>query len=104
VGEGKYLTHFATVKKRESVRTTWGWSGTELSEDHLMLADPVLAGIGSPGVAYTTQRWRELSDQITFMRTFKQLGAEQRQALGTDLECGPAGGQHMRLWFAPQQQ
>src|ERR1017187_164210 len=51
--------------KRETVRTIWSWSGMPLPEDSPWLSDEVLAGIGSAGTAFNTQRWRELRFFIT---------------------------------------
>jgi len=56
-----FQSNIRQVKKRETIATVWGWSGIDLDPSHPLLHDDVLRGIGSPGTAYNTMRWRELN-------------------------------------------
>ena len=67
--------------KRELVCTVWSWSGTALPADHPLLEDGVLGGIGNPGIAYLTQRWREVAYLIELAAAFKNESHERREAL-----------------------
>jgi 5-methylcytosine-specific restriction protein B len=67
--------------KRELVRTVWSWSGTELPADHPLLEDSVLGGIGNPGRAYLTHRWREAAYLIELAAAFKKEPQERRETL-----------------------
>ncbi|MET0397281.1 MAG: P-loop NTPase fold protein [Longimicrobiaceae bacterium] len=52
-------------RKRELVTSVWNWSGTGFHDtDHPYLGESVLAGIGSAGTAFNTQRDRELDALI----------------------------------------
>ncbi len=79
-----FQSNITPEKKRENTRAIWSWSGDTLPVTHPFLADPVLAGIGHPGTAYNTHRWRELAYLITVARAFKRQDAEQRRATITD--------------------
>lgn len=56
-----FPSNIRAVTKRDSIALVWGWSGGSLDKSHPLLADAVLTGVGSPGTAYNTMRWRELS-------------------------------------------
>lgn len=79
-----FQSKISPAKKRENILQVWSWSGAQLAESHPMLTDSVLGGIGSAGVAYTTQRWRELSFLITAVRTFKRQDPKERKRLLDD--------------------
>jgi 5-methylcytosine-specific restriction enzyme B len=68
--------------KRDNIKLVWSWSGSTLPDDHPMLLDSVLDGIGSAGTAYNTQRWREVSFFIKVLRSWRQLGDERVEMLG----------------------
>lgn len=70
--------------KREQIRTVWGLSGTVLPPDHPLLSDAVLVGIANPGIAFNTQRWRELVFLIDIIVAFKSLSASERTRLLDD--------------------
>jgi 5-methylcytosine-specific restriction protein B len=67
--------------KRDSVIRVWEWSGARLPPETPELSDSTLVGVGSAGVAFNTQRWRELNYFILASQAFKQLSAERRLAL-----------------------
>lgn len=56
-----FQSNIRPKKKRETVGLVWGWSGDNLDMSHPLLRDEALHGIGSPGTAYNTMRWRELN-------------------------------------------
>lgn len=65
-------------KKRETISYVWALSGQPLETKNPYLTDEVLAGLGNPGTAYNTKRWRELSYLISIARVFKALEAKPR--------------------------
>jgi 5-methylcytosine-specific restriction enzyme B len=79
-----FSSNTGAERKREIVREIWSWSGSALNEDHPLLSDGVLGGIGSTGTAYNTQRWRELGFLLTAVRDFKRRNEEQRRELLRD--------------------
>ena len=79
-----FPSNIGAFKKRETVREVWAWSDGALPEDHPMLADDVLGGIGSGGTAFNTHRWRELVLLITAARDLKSRGAGDRRAVLSD--------------------
>jgi hypothetical protein len=63
-------------RKRELVTSVWNWSGTEFYDPgHEYLGERVLAGIGSAGTAFNTQRDRELDALIEIVITMKRTNA-----------------------------
>jgi 5-methylcytosine-specific restriction protein B len=72
------------TKKREGIETIWQWSEKPFPEDSHLLSDEVLAGVGSAGTGYNTNRWRELVFFIRTMIAFKQSDQDQRRGLLED--------------------
>ena len=79
-----FQSNMRPATKRELVSTVWSWSGTALPADHPLLEDGVLGGIGNPGVAYMTQRWREAAYLIELAAAFKKESHERRTALAAN--------------------
>jgi 5-methylcytosine-specific restriction protein B len=71
-------------KKRETFQAIWEWSGEPAPMDSPLLKSEFLVGVGSPGVAFNTQRWRELQFFILFMQAFKKLTESERSRLLRD--------------------
>ena len=69
------------AKKREHVCKVWSWSGYNLDENHPLLKDGVLGGIGSPGPAYNQLRARELSLLIGAIRDLRSRESDERDAI-----------------------
>ncbi len=67
--------------KQEAVRSIWSWSGEALPTKHPCLDSEILDGIGSGGMGYNTNRWRELRYAILMFSSFKQLVPEARRDL-----------------------
>ena len=70
-------------KKRQDVRLIWSWSGESLPEDHPMLSDAILGGLGATGTAYNAHRWREFVFVITALREFKAKAPEEQRQLSS---------------------
>ena len=79
-----FQSNMRPATKRELVSTVWSWSGTALPADHPVLEDGALGGIGNPGVAYMTQRWREAAYLIELAAAFKKESHERRAALAAN--------------------
>ena len=79
-----FQSNVGAAKKRDNVRQVWSWSGEDLAEDHPLLGNAVLEGIGSTGAAYNTQRWRELIFLIAGVRDYKRRGADERAKIVGD--------------------
>lgn len=68
-------------KKRAHVMEIWALGESDSIRDHEMLADGVLAGIGSAGPAYLTQHWREVRYLILLLLRLKPLPQQERKAI-----------------------
>lgn len=79
-----FPSNISVQTKRESIISVWGWSGKQLSPDQSLLADDVLAGIGSCGMAINNHRWRELNYMIGMMIRLKSVPAEMRARAFSD--------------------
>lgn len=67
------------AKKREGIQTIWAWSEEPFPEDSPWLQDAVLTGVGSAGVSYNTNRWREVVFFIRLMIAWKTLTQTERK-------------------------
>ena len=76
-----FASRISPPKKRQDIRQIWSWSGEDLSEDHPMLSNETLGGLGHTGTAYNTQRWRELVFAIDALRNFKSKSIVDQTAL-----------------------
>ena len=56
-----FPSNVGIITKRRQISEIWKLSGTDLSVEHPMLSDAVLAGIGSAGTGFNNYRWRELA-------------------------------------------
>jgi 5-methylcytosine-specific restriction protein B len=70
--------------KREHISRVWGWSGRPIDLSHYALSDASLIGIGNPGAAYNTARWRELNYLIGLAKDLQARPRHEREALLTD--------------------
>jgi hypothetical protein len=73
--------------KRRQIREIWSLSGNNLPEDHELLADNVLVGIGSGGPGFNTYRPDELTFLLELTRTLKQQGEDQRKLILTNYDA-----------------
>lgn len=97
--------------KRSHVLRVWSWSGEALTPTNALLADDVLHGVGSAGMAFGTGRWRELAYLIALTRSLKTMHEDARRAVLTDydrfidwIDTVPRDGdrqfRHMLRYFA----
>jgi hypothetical protein len=97
--------------KRQQVRDIWGLSGQTLAENHPLLADEVLVGIGSGGPGFNNYRPNELEYLISLVRDLKQKAESERKRIFADydafldwIESVPRKGsrqfRHMLRFFA----
>lgn len=70
--------------KREHVSRVWGWSGRPIDLSVEVLSDASLIGIGNPGAAYNTMRWRELNDLIGLAKDLESRPRDEREAILTN--------------------
>ena len=100
----------ATTKRRQ-VLDVWQQSGQPLVEDHPLLSNEVLAGIGSGGLAFNTLRPLELEFMVEIARSLKRMGKTERRDVLTNydhffswIDSVPQRGQrqfrHMLRYFA----
>ena len=79
-----FQSNITEAYKRDRIHQVWSWSGEELPDELPHLSDAVLHGIGSPGTAYNTARWRELVCLIASIRDFKRRGPNERAEIVAD--------------------
>ena len=66
--------------KREHIRRVWEWSGEPLPKAPGELKEALDAGIGNPGTAFPTLRWKELRFLVRMMEAWKHLSVSEREA------------------------
>jgi hypothetical protein len=72
--------------KRQQIREIWELSGQNLAEDHPLLSDAVLLGIGSGGPGFNTYRPDEMAFLMTLAGDIKKIEAPQRQSILTNYD------------------
>ena len=70
--------------KRQQVRDMWALSGQQLSGDHPLTSDEVLAGIGSGGPGFNNYRPDEMTFLIEMARELKRKDAAERRRIFAD--------------------
>jgi len=65
--------------KRQQIRRIWEWSGEPLPDAPFELYEALNDGIGSPGPAFNTQRWREFLFLIRVMEAWTRLSRSVRE-------------------------
>ena len=70
--------------KRRQIRQVWEWSGEPLPDAPFELGEALQDGVGNPGTAFNTHRWREFRFFILAMRAWTALSRPQREALLSD--------------------
>ncbi|KJR97704.1 MAG: hypothetical protein VR65_21860 [Desulfobulbaceae bacterium BRH_c16a] len=102
--------NISEAKKKEGIQTVWAWSEEPFPEDSPWLQDVALAGVGSAGTGYNTNRWREFIFVIRVMIALKQLARSEREELLKDgwslakwleliPECDSRQFRHMMLFL-----
>ena len=67
--------------KRQQIREIWAFSGQQLAEDHRLLRDDVLVGVGSGGMAFLIKRPEEMAFLIVLTRDLKRRTEEERRGI-----------------------
>ena len=70
--------------KRQQIRQVWEWSGELLPDAPSELEEALNAGVGHPGTAFHTLRWREFRFFVLLMEAWKRLSTSQREARLSD--------------------
>jgi 5-methylcytosine-specific restriction protein B len=70
--------------KRRNVGEVWSWSGGTLDSGSPMLTDDALSGLGSSGMGYNTNKWREIAFAILSFAALKSKSHNERKALLED--------------------
>lgn len=97
--------------KRTQLQEIWTLAGSAPTNNHPMVSDSVLSGIGSAGTAYLTQHWREVRYLIFLLLRLKPLERAEREAvfasyaaladwLEADSESASRQFPHMLRYFA----
>jgi hypothetical protein len=73
--------------KRQQVRDIWALAGQSLAENHPLLDDQILAGIGSGGPGFNNYRPNELEYLIVLVRDLKQKTETERRRILTDYDA-----------------
>ncbi len=81
-----YLFHsrMKAATKREQIRRVWQWSGEQLPDAPFALGTALGDGVGNPGAAFGTHKWRELLFFLRAMVAWKGLSVSRREDLLTD--------------------
>ncbi len=66
--------------KRRQIRQVWGWSGEPLPDAPFELGEALQDGVGNPGTAFNTHRWREFRFFILAMGAWTELSKPRREA------------------------
>ena len=70
--------------KRDQIAQVWNWSKDAFPDAPFDLEESLRLGVGHPGLAYHTGRWRELLFFVQMTQEWLQLEKPQRKALLTD--------------------
>ena len=66
--------------KHQQIRRVWEWSGEPLPDARFELDETLEPGIGNPGTAYNTYKWKELLFLIRLIEAWKGMSEAQRAA------------------------
>ena len=70
--------------KRQQIRQVWEWSGEPLPDAPFLLDEALNDGLGHPGTAFNTHRWREFLFFVRLVEAWKRLSVSQREARLSD--------------------
>lgn len=74
-------TNITTRTKKKSIRRVWEFSNVTYDENHHLLDDAFLYGVGDCGIGYNNHRWRELKYFVCIISDFHKLKLAQRKQL-----------------------
>ena len=66
--------------KRQQIRQVWEWSGEPLPDAPVELEEALNDGVGHPGTAFQTLRWKEFLFFVRLIEAWTRLSASQREA------------------------
>ena len=66
--------------KRQQIRQVWEWSSEPLPDAPVELEEALNDGVGHPGTAFQTLRWKEFLFFVRLMDAWTRLSASQREA------------------------
>jgi 5-methylcytosine-specific restriction protein B len=81
-----FPSNIQSETKRWQTREVWQLSGRAIPENHPMLSDAVVMGVGSGGPGFNNHRWREVVFLIALTGNLKQRSRDDRRRLLTDYE------------------
>lgn len=81
-----FPSNITAATKREGVERVWNWSGSELDRSLPMLAEDRLGGVGSAGMGFNTNRWREAVYIIGLGQAVKALPSHLRAGVFADYD------------------
>lgn len=82
-----FPSNMKASSKRKQISEMWAISGQQLSDDHPMMTDSTLAGIGSGGPAYFIKHPNELEFLIELTRNLKAKEAAERRTIFADYDA-----------------
>ena len=77
-------SNIKAYKKKETIITVWSWSNEPFPENSPWITEKVLSGVGSAGMGYNTNRWREMAFVIRAVLALKKLDYEKRTEILSD--------------------
>jgi hypothetical protein len=76
-----FPSNIGSVKKRQNIANVWNWTGKPLVVKQDLLADEVLAGVGSGGPGFNNHIWREFLFAIILCDELVSLTEEKRRTM-----------------------
>ncbi len=74
-------TASSAATKRLQIKQVFGWSGSEIADDHWAIGTVLEKGVAHPGTGYQTHRWRELVFFIDFLLEWTSVDPEEKSRL-----------------------
>ena len=75
-----FTTGMQPGTKRRQIRQVWEWSGESLPDAVFEFGEALQEGVGNPGTAFNTHRWREFLFFVLAMEAWTALSRPQREA------------------------
>lgn len=82
-----FPSNMTPATKRKQIAEAWSWCGEELNQDHVLLQDSVLLGIGSGGQAFHSLRFRELAFALRAIVSLKARQPAERVKVFSDYDA-----------------
>ena len=75
-----FTTGMQPGTKRRQIRQVWEWSNEPLPDAVFEFGEALQEGVGNPGTAFNTHRWREFLFFVLAMEAWTALSRPQREA------------------------